>query len=536
MSTLNSNQIAALTIGIGIAGITLLSGFFNSKSKEYFTNNSTFFIKKWIYITMILCVNVAGCVFVYYTQNLQIILFVILALKSKDILMSLMFVVNMIYKGIFNRNQSLLPRQESTENIDKILAFVPVHKESFEQLCKTVDSLIENKTGSHYVLTCIVSDGVNDYNTIFENVNDIQKRAYVSWDGSTVNTTVHYGVRNNKNLMLISKTQNKGKKDSIIMCNDIFNYSRENMHELTKIFRDVISSDIVNVFGVSDFDYIFTTDSDTTVSDNTFVCLIDAIETRNAVASCGVVNVDFSSNQNYLFDSLQNYQYLYGQFLRRTNEDVFGQVLCLPGCISMFKIQEKSSDALELYSTNPNNGHLVESSVQYIGTDRRYTSNLIYTNNEARIVLDTRCNAYTVPPSNFKSYVYQRKRWTQNTYFNTMINIIGPNVNIVSRLFNFIDYVRLSVIYFRLFNTIYFIYLLSSVQKTKELIQLTPYIVVLSWPIFCFLVYSLFNSHLRNQYFRLLVSLVINKVFILFSTIIIFSNMIFNLGKSSWSI
>ena len=415
MSTLNSNQIAALTIGVGIVGITLLSGFFNSKSKEYFTNNSTFFIKKWIYITMILCVNVAGCVFVYYTQNLQIILFVILALKSKDILMSLMFVVNMIYKGIFNRNQSLLPRQESTENIDKILAFVPVHKESFEQLCKTVDSLIENKTGSHYVLTCIVSDGVNDYNTIFENVNDIQKRAYVSWDGSTVNTTVHYGVRNNKNLMLISKTQNKGKKDSIIMCNDIFNYPRENMPELTKIFRDVISSDIINIFGISDFDYIFTTDADTTISDNTFVCLIDTIETRNAVASCGVVNVDFSSNQNYLFDSLQNYQYLYGQFLRRTNEDVVGQVLCLPGCISMFKIQEKSSDALELYSTNPDSGSLVESSVQYIGTDRRYTSNLIYTNNEARIVLDTRCNAYTVPPSNFSGYVNQRKRWTQNT-------------------------------------------------------------------------------------------------------------------------
>jgi chitin synthase len=496
-----------------------------------FTEETLFFYKKWAYIISLMVINIAGCVLVYYTRDLQVILYIILVLKSKDIIMSVMFTFNMIYKSIFKTKT--LPSCESTDETEYIIAFVPTYKESIEQVCRTVDSLIANKLGSQYLMTCIVSDGETNYEMLFETQNLVRGGVYKSWKGEEVSIKINYGTRKNKHIMLITKDKNQGKKDSIIVFNDIFNISRENMDLSNKVLREAVTNDISNVFGVEYFDYIFATDGDTVISDTSLVCLVDSIKTRDAVASCGIVNVD-NSQGNPFWNNLQNFQYLYGQYMRRTNEDVFNQVLCLPGCISMFKINENAASAMKLYSELPDKTNLVMSSVQFVGTDRRYTSSLVYTNDQARIVLDDRSHAYTVPPDNLKSYVAQRKRWCQNMYFNTMINIIGANINFVLRFFNLIDFLRLSLIYFRLFNTIYFIYLLAS-SYTEQLLNIVPYIVILLYPIVCFFVYSLFNSHLRSQYFNLFVSLIINRIFSLFSTVVVFTVMLWNIGNDSWN-
>jgi chitin synthase len=459
-------------------------------------------------------------------------LFVILALKSKDILMSLMFVVNMIYKGIVNRNQSLLPRQETTENIDKIVAFVPVYKESVEQLCKTVDSLIENKTGSHYVLTCIVSDGVNDYSTIFDNVNDIQRRAYVSWDGSTVNTTVHYGVRNNKNLMLISKTQNKGKKDSIILVNMLFNSNTIIRDNINMKFKNDVLNNVIQQFDINKFDYLFCTDADSTISSNTFIELINSIESNDAIASCGIVNVNLDDKKN-IWSYLQNFQYMYGQYMRRTVETLFKQVLCLPGCITMLKLNKNLAESMVEYSKIPNNTKLIESTIQYMGTDRRLTGCIIY-NSNMNIVLNTNCHVYTNAPLSLTTLTNQRKRWYQNAYFNTLMNIYSNNINILLRFFNLLDFLKMTLVYFRFFNTLYFIYILSYYELKKNIIDFIPFIIIITFPIIVFFIYALINNHLRKHYLKFLLIFIINKVFILFYNIIISSIMFISIGSSTW--
>jgi chitin synthase len=530
-----STEIAALTIGLTIAltstCLFLYAGLV--KDRKMFTNQRLFFIKKWLYIFSIFSVNAAGCCLVYYTQNLQVILYIILVLKSKDILMSVMFTFNMIYKALFVKNEE--PTLETSGEINKIVAFVPVYKETLEQLSRTVDSLIENNIGRNYSMICIVSDGINDYKDILDSLIVTRyAKYYKSWLGEDVSTNIYYGIRKEKHIVIIQKEENQGKKDSVILCNELFNHGRSNSSVTNHQYRDEILSDINNTFGVSIFDYLFCTDADTVVSKNSFVCLIDNIKRRNAVASCGIVNVDFSSGKSF-WNNLQNFQYLYGQYIRRTNEDLFNQVLCLPGCISMFKMKNSNIAALDVYSKIPDHNHVVTSSVQYVGTDRRYTSSLVYTDKNAKIVLDTRCNAYTTPPSDLESYISQRRRWCQNTYFNSMINIIGPNVNFILRFFNGIDYLRLSLVYFRLFNTLYFIYLLASRFKQQDILELVPYIVILCYPILCFLLYSLFNEHLRSKWFSLFISLVVNKFFVMFSTISIFTNMLWNIGSSSWN-
>jgi chitin synthase len=289
------------------------------------------------------------------------------------------------------------------------------------------------------------------------------------------------------------------------------------------------------LYNLNEFNYIFCTDADSVVNENTIPNLVESIKLKNAVAACGIVNADLS-NGNMFWTNIQNYQYLYGQYIRRTNEDLMNQVLCLPGCITMFKINEEAKNALLKFSSLPDEKNLIQRNSQYIGTDRKYTSCIIQTNKNAKIVLDTRCHVYTVPPNNWISYINQRRRWCSNMYFNSMNNVIAPNINILLRLFTILDIVRLSLVYFRLFNTTYLLYLIVITFKDQNIIRFVPLIIFVALPTFCFLVYSIFNGHLRKQYIKFLIMSIINKIFTLLSTIIVFTVMLININSFQWSI
>jgi chitin synthase len=381
----------------------------------------------------------------------------------------------------------------------------------------------------------LISDGKNNYDTLMTTTETVKTYTYQSWKTCNVDLTISYGTRNGKHVVCITKQINLGKKDSIILMHDLFNYTRPNLTNVNQQLREQVRQDISEIFGVNDFDYLFCTDADTIVDEHAIVCLVDTLKSKNATAVSGIVNVNKTSG-SFFWNHIQNLQYLYGQYVRRTNEDLVGQVLCLPGCISLIKIDEGFKDTLKLYSTLPNEKNLFETSVQSMGTDRRLTSAIVYTTSGAKILQDTRANAYTVPPQTLVQFFSQRKRWTHNMFFNSILNIVGSNVSVLSRFFNLIDVTRMCLVYFRLFNTLYFIYLLSAYHTSQNIISLIPYIVLLSFPVVCFLVYSLFNSHLRNQFFSLFVFTFINKVFTMVSTIITFTLMLFNIGNSDWKI
>jgi len=534
---MNSNEISAISIGLSILAIVtlFLLSVGRYQNRSFFTDDTIFYVKKWMYILFVVSLNAAMCTLVYYVQDLQVIVYVILVLKSKDLLSSLIFVFNMLYKHLFT--DLSVPKTDLSDEIRRIVAFVPAYKETLEQLSKTVDSILNSTVTPHYLLTCIVSDGNGHFKDIIDNIV-VSKTGlyYTNWRGQEVSVNLFYGTRRDKHVVLIEKDQNFGKKDSIILANNIFNKSSNEIptNSLTTHFKQEVLSDFMSIFGTNEFDYMFATDADTTIESHTITCLLDSVVKRNAMASCGIVNVDQSSG-NWFWNNLQNFQYLYGQFTRRTTEDLFGQVLCLPGCISMFRLNSKAIDAQILYSQIPDNDDLVVSNVQYVGTDRRYTGSLLYTNSDAKIVMDTRCNAYTAPPQSIEQYVSQRRRWCQNTYFNTMINIVAANINPLLRVFCLIDYLRLTLVYFRLFNTAYFVYLLASHFHPTAILDLVPYLVVLIYPTFFFFLYCLFNKNLRIQWFSLFVSYLLNKIFMLLSNVIIFSVMLFNIGSGSWS-
>jgi chitin synthase len=533
--SLETKSIVALVYGLCIIGLIFLI-FLQVLGERKFnvTSQTTFYIKKWCLILSIILLNIGGCILVYYTQNLQVIIYIIVILKSKDIVMSVMFVFNMIYRAI-TKKYNMLPLLEANDESDKIISFIPTYDESEEQVSKTLDSVLNSKRGVNYILPVIVSDGKKDYDNLLDNIQIIKEYTYQSWKSKEVKLIVSFGSRKDKHVLSITKPINLGKKDSIIMIHDIFNYHCSNLSQINEQFRSEIRQDLLSIYGVDTFDYIFCTDGDTIINEYAIACLIDTTKKYNSIATCGIVNVDKSQGNNF-WNNIQNFQYLYGQYIRRTNEDLFNQVLCLPGCISLIKVTKEFSDIIKTFSMLPNEKNLFECSVQHIGTDRRLTSSIVYTTTGARILQDTRAHAYTSPPQSLSSFFSQRNRWTHNMFCNSILNIFGTNVKCVSRLFNIIDVLRMSLVYFRLFNTLYFIYLLAIYHQNENIINLVPYIILLSYPVICFLVYSLFNSHLRQQFLWLVLFTIVNKVFTMLSTIITFIMMLFNIGNVKWRV
>jgi hypothetical protein len=91
---MNSNEISAISIGLSILAIVtlFLLSVDRYRNRTFFTDDTVFYVKKWSYILFVVGLNVAMCTLVYYVQDLQVIVYVILALKSKDLLSSLIFV------------------------------------------------------------------------------------------------------------------------------------------------------------------------------------------------------------------------------------------------------------------------------------------------------------------------------------------------------------------------------------------------------------------------------------------------------------
>lgn len=531
---LSEKEIVVLGLGVGCIGIIGVILLWNNFMRfDKMSNESVFYIKKWLLVMGIIALNVGGCVLVYYTRNLKIVFGIIVAMKSKDILMAGMFVCNMVYRAIFGgQKYNRTPDENVSDIIDNVVVFVPVYDETIEQVKRTIEFINNSKCGNTNRLIVVVSDGKKKYDDVIEVIKTETTDIYKSWKGIDVNCSIKFGTTNDKNIVYIEKDINMGKKDSIILVNDLFNKERENMNVSNKLMKNNVLKEIA-LYGVSEYEYIMYTDGDTILDENAINCLIDTIKNRGARACCGVVNVDKSTG-NVFWNNIQNFQYMYGQYMRRTNEDLLGQVLCLPGCVTMTVIDDSMSDALKIYSKLPDETNLFETSVQCVGTDRRLTSSIVYTANGGKILQDTRAHAYTIPPNNIDGYLSQRKRWAQNMFFNSINNIFGKNVVILSRLFNLVDVLRMSVIYFRFFNTLFFIYLLAKNYENKEIVNLVPYIVLLVYPVMCFMIYALFNGHLRRQYIQMAICLIVNKVFTMLTTIVIFTLMLVNIGNSNW--
>ncbi|KAF4495978.1 chitin synthase [Fusarium agapanthi] len=252
-----------------------------------------------IFLGAILLLNTILAITAILGKESKISLAMVYFIKSKDFLSSIISPVGLVFTKV---QQTLWPPDPVTQRW--ILSLIPAYSESKEQIVNTIFSLRDN-----------------DFPVI-----------------------------------VLEKLKNGGKKDSLILCHDLFNCIRPNAPIYTKLLREEIWNHILpSLLPETDqfqgFDMVFCTDADSTIHKGALAKLANALcRNKNAIAACGLVLVELEPGYEWsvwnLYQQFQP-QYTFGQYVRRRAEHYIGKVTCLPGCITMISVREEMGGAIQ---------------------------------------------------------------------------------------------------------------------------------------------------------------------------------------------
>ena len=201
----------------------------------------------------------------------------------------------------------------------------------------------------------------------------------------------------------------------------------------------------------------------------------------------------------------------------------------MPGCITMFKVRPEMASALAEYA-KPVSGHLVMThQVQYLGTDRRLTWCMLSRSKQLRTIFVPGATSETVTPQSLDHYLSQRRRWASNAYFNDFFYCFGPRQFFVTRLFGFIDIMRLTLVFYRVINTGLF---LRGLVDNFYLIKIIPMLVVTKTPATWYILLILLKEPtLRYRAHKLIIGMLINQVISPILSLIVFGKVLLNMGS-----
>ncbi|CAM1503390.1 Fc.00g081660.m01.CDS01 [Cosmosporella sp. VM-42] len=485
------------------------------------------------FLGSILLLNIAMVIIAFLGKKSKISLITIAFIKSKDFLSAIISPLGMTIQGIHLFFRPLEPVTQLW-----IISLIPSYSESEEQIVKTVYSLRDNDVEPHRQVMVVVLDGnPRDVRAHMTEVIRQFERPYVSLKWKRGVLRIIAGFMEDVPVIVIEKLKNGGKKDSLILCHDLFNYPRKNSPTYTKLLREEIWQEILPVLtegkSFSGFDMVFCTDADSTIYKGAVARLANAVaRDKNAIAACGLVLVELEEGYEWSFWNLyQQFQYTFGQYVRRRAEGIIGKVTCLPGCITMIAVREEMAGAIRKYA-EPVTGYMVLShQVQYLGTDRRLTYSMLSQGKHLRTLFVPDAVSETVAPQSIQHYLSQRRRWGSNAYFNNYFYLAGESMIPITRIAATVEVVRLSMVYYRVINTSLFIYGLT---RKVSVMKLIPLLVVGLLPSIWFFCELFLEPELRKRSHKLIIGYFINKCISPFMSLIIFTKVATNLGSQAW--
>ncbi|KAH7022052.1 chitin synthase-domain-containing protein [Ilyonectria destructans] len=487
-----------------------------------------------IFMGLILLLNVIMVILTIFAKKSKLNLVVVLFIKSKDFLSALISPLGMASKSIYHLFRPLEPVSQRW-----ILSLIPAYSESEEQIVKTVYSLRDNGVEPHRQVMVIVLDGhPRDIRSHMTRVVREFERPYISlkWKRGILRITA--GFMEDVPVIVIEKLKNAGKKDSLIFCHDLFNYPRMNSPLYTKLLRQEMWQEILPILtegsDFNGFDMVFCTDADSTIHKGAIARLANALaRDKNAIAACGLVLVELEPGYEWSFWNLyQQFQYTYGQYVRRRAEGIVGKVTCLPGCITMIAVRKEMAGAIQKYAEPVTEYLVLSHQVQYLGTDRRLTYSMLSQGKHLRTLFVPDSVSETVAPQSIQHYLSQRRRWGSNAYFNNYFYTAGENMLPITRIASSIEVIRLSMVYYRVLNTALFLWGLTSAHVT--IMQMVPMLIIGQLPSFWFFCSVLLDAELRKRAHKLVIGFSINKLISPIMSLIIFTKVATNLGSQAW--
>ncbi|KAG7405202.1 Chitin synthase 7 [Fusarium oxysporum f. sp. rapae] len=487
------------------------------------------------FMGIIVFLNICMAITAFFGKKSKLIFIVILFVKSKDFLSAILSPTGMMYRAIHDKFYPPKPVSRKW-----ILSLIPAYSESEEQIVKTIFSLRDNGVEPHKQVMVVILDGKpRDVRSHMTRMVREFQRPYVSlkWKKGVLNVLA--GFMEDVPVIVIEKVKNAGKKDSLILCHDLFNFPRENSPLYTKLLRkemwDEILPELTKGEDFKGFDMVFCTDADSTIYKGAVALLANALARDDkAIAACGLVLVELEPGYEWSFWNLyQQFQYTFGQYVRRRAEGFIGKVTCLPGCITMIAVRPEMAGAIRKYA-EPVTGELViNHQVQYLGTDRRLTYSMLSQGEHLRTLFVPDAVSETVAPQSLFHYLSQRRRWGSNAYFNNYFYLAGEKMITITRIAASVEVIRLSLVYYRILNTALFI---ASCVRHVSALKLVPMLVVGQLPSLWFLCSILLEPELRKRGHKLAIGYLINKCVSPVMSVIIFTKVATNLGSQVWGV
>lgn len=247
-------------------------------------------LQRAIFSLVVLCLNASFLVAALESKRHVWVLVFILFIKSKDVLSTIISIFFLSAQAIHNSTNTA-PAPVPTK---WILSLISAYSETDEQIMKTIYSVRDHDLGQHKQVMCIVLDGKPRKFIAHMTGTKTLQRPYITSKFVHGELLVHAGFMGNVPTIVIEKAQNAGKKDSLILCHDLFNVMRENVPIHTKQLRAEMWTRVLPYLtegkGLISFDMIFCIDADSVIHKGAMGGLADAISRdENAIAACGII-------------------------------------------------------------------------------------------------------------------------------------------------------------------------------------------------------------------------------------------------------
>jgi cellulose synthase/poly-beta-1,6-N-acetylglucosamine synthase-like glycosyltransferase len=195
----------------------------------------------------------------------------------------------------------------------------------------------------------------------------------------------------------------------------------------------------------------------------------------------------------------------------------------------MIAVRPEMAGAIRKYAEPITGYPVIAHQVQYLGTDRRLTYSMLSQSRHLKTRFVPSAVSKTVAPQSLSHYLSQRRRWGSNSYFNNFYYCFGEKMILITRIAALMELLRMSMVYYRVFNTILF---LKGLAESFVFIDVLPLLIVSQTPTAWFLFTMLALNHdLRIRSHKLLLGLVVNKIFGPIMSIIVFTKVATNLGS-----
>lgn len=437
-------------------------------------------------------------------------------------------VFSVIYQ-VFNMKKILrrCPEFVDDEQLSStICCLVPVYNEEPIMLKKNLDALTTQKLSANTkVLVMLLFDGVAEHNIeLYDSVvqlvdlNDFsegEERWYQNWKTKEDTRLVYsVGRYNNTTVILSRKEINSGKKDSLII-GEKFITSR--IPEIEEI-------------NVSRVDFIYHTDGDTVSDEN---CLNEMLKSlrddpdldgvSGLLRTCGRANASCTEQG---FVMMQDFQYFFSLIVRRMTESLLNSTTCLPGCSNMIRIGTRTDVAIGKYGNLPaNESSLVQAVTRMQGTDRRYSTLLL--KQGSNLQMNWRAFVHTEPPVTPVSFINQRRRWSSNAFFNSLVLLYSKSIPLYIRVSTLLDIGRVFSTLLRFVSYFCFWIFIGDFSITNlvflSLFIVLPYVYAFVWIAF-----------IIPEWRQMLMGFFLSKIFMPFLSAIAVTKMFFTATNFAW--